>query len=108
MKPNIETQASLTKSTTFKTACLAMCKKVINRVQQAKNTLLSEYRDLFVGQEHSLRLALIEAEALAWETEFPHLVFPDLALEKVQSLASWRQRQSAVRNNNQPIHALAF
>ena len=44
-----------------------------------------------------LRLALTEAEALAWQTDFPHLFFPALAAEKAQAAVAWHQRQRAVR-----------
>jgi hypothetical protein len=43
-----------------------------------------------------LRLVLNEAEALAWQTRFPHLFFPALAVEKVQEAAAWDSRQRAV------------
>jgi len=33
--------------------------------------------------------ALNEAEAAAWQTMFPHLVFPALATEKVQAAIAW-------------------
>jgi hypothetical protein len=44
-----------------------------------------------------LKLALNEAEALAWQTDFPHLFFPALAMEKAQATVAWHQRQRAVR-----------
>ncbi len=44
-----------------------------------------------------LHLALNEAEALAWQTGFPELVFPVLAREKVSNLAAWRNRQHFIR-----------
>jgi len=47
-----------------------------------------------------LRLALNEAEALAWQTDYPHLVFPTLAMEKAQGLAAWNQRQRAIRGTS--------
>jgi hypothetical protein len=43
-----------------------------------------------------LRLALNEAEALAWQTLYPHLVFPDLAAEKVRGVAAWNSRQQLI------------
>lgn len=43
------------------------------------------------------RLALNEAEALAWETGFPHLVFPTLAVEKVQAVCRWHKRQTSIQ-----------
>jgi len=52
-----------------------------------------------------LHLALNEAEALAGETGFPLLVFPELAREKAESVAAWGRRQQAVRQT--PVLALA-
>jgi hypothetical protein len=52
-----------------------------------------------------LRLALNEAEALAWQTGFPQLVFPSLAAEKAQGVSQWYRRQNAIRRRN---GALAF
>jgi hypothetical protein len=43
------------------------------------------------------RLALTEAEALAWQTEHPQLFFPALAREKVQAVAVWQARQDSLR-----------
>jgi hypothetical protein len=43
-----------------------------------------------------LRLALNEAEALAWDASFPHLWFPLLAEEKAQEVAAWHAHQSAI------------
>jgi hypothetical protein len=48
------------------------------------------------------RLALNEAEALAWQTGVPHLVFPELADEKIRELAAWRERQMAVWGGRTP------
>lgn len=44
-----------------------------------------------------LRLALNEAEALAGQTPFPELFFPELAAEKARALQAWSGRQEAVR-----------
>ena len=38
-----------------------------------------------------------EAEALAWQTGYPHLFFPALATEKVQAAAGWNARQQFIR-----------
>jgi len=52
------------------------------------------------SQEHLLELALNEAEALAAQTGYPHLVFPVLAAEKVRSVAAWDARQQRVRRKH--------
>jgi len=49
------------------------------------------------AQRKLVELALNEAEALAWQTPFPQLVFPTLAEEKATALANWRARQDALR-----------
>lgn len=46
-----------------------------------------------------LHLSLNEAEALAWDTGFPHLVFPLLAEEKAQRAEVWVNRQRRIRQD---------
>jgi hypothetical protein len=48
---------------------------------------------------HLAYLALKEAEALAWETGFPALFFPELAEEKLNQLRHWESRQRSVPKN---------
>jgi hypothetical protein len=43
---------------------------------------------------------LNEAEALAWQTAYPHLLFPSLAVEKIQSVAAWQARQRLVHQQH--------
>jgi len=50
-------------------------------------------------QRKLVDLALNEAEALAWQTPFPHLVYPVLAEEIAETLAKWREKQDAIRRN---------
>jgi hypothetical protein len=73
------------------------CDKVLARIARVKAAILAESRDLLVIHQHLITLALNEAEALAWQTRFPHLVFPELAMEKVQAVVDWSQRQSRRR-----------
>src|SRR5262245_51841519 len=80
--------------------------KCLRRVlARARETVLAEYA--FLAGEHGrlLRLALNEAEALAWQTEYPHLFFPALAAEKAQAAVSWHRRQRALQRTG---HELAF
>ena len=53
-----------------------------------------------------LQLTLNEAEAVAWESGFPHLTFPLLAEEKARKAAAWIERQQAVREQT-GVFALA-
>jgi hypothetical protein len=73
------------------------CDTVREAVSKAKQKLLNDYRELVGEHFHLLRLALNEAEALAWDTEFPHLFFPALAVEKAHRAVNWHQRQRALR-----------
>ena len=81
---------------TFTTFCANYCRKLLSEIQRTKQDLVNQFRKTFAGQEQLLRLALNEAEAMAFLTEYPHLVFPDLAMEKVQSAADWQRHQQAL------------
>jgi hypothetical protein len=76
--------------------CLDSCDKALNQIQRVKQAILAQFRDLKSEHEHALRLALNEAEALAWETAYPQLVFADLAEEKARALSAWSERQRTI------------
>jgi len=69
-------------------ACLSSYRKLVAQIERAKQTILAEFNGTVQAQEHLLRLALNEAEVLAWQSGFPELVFADLAMEKVQAVAA--------------------
>jgi hypothetical protein len=50
----------------------------------------------FKGPTELCLLVLKEAEALAWDTGFPELFFPQLAHEKLAHLRQWRSRQQSI------------
>ena len=77
-------------------ACMGSCRKLAGRIEQAREQLFSDLRETFQVPERLFQLALGEADALAWQTGFPNLVFPDLAMEKVQSAADWHARQQSL------------
>lgn len=91
---------------TFAKACLASCQKVLTQIKKVKDGIFEESHAAFGTHEHLLRLALNEAEALAWQTAYPHLVFPDLATEKVRAVIAWENRQQAL-GQGVPIVTLA-
>lgn len=76
--------------------CLASCRRILDRLAGARQAIFDEWRLAFKSQERALRLALNEAEAAAWQTVYPHLVFPTLAMEKVQAAAAWSAHQRRV------------
>ncbi|SRR5882724_7826340 len=74
-------------------ACLSSYRKLVAQIERAKQAILTEFSGTVQAQEHLLRLALNEAEALAWQTGFPQLVFADLAMEKAQAVAARLAKQ---------------
>jgi len=92
-----QTQDHTSASGTFKRICLASCRKLLAQIDATKNAILAEFRNIAGGQERMLRLALNEAEALAWQTEYPHLVFPTLATEKAEAVIAWQAREQSIQ-----------
>ena len=70
---------------------------VVGGATQIKGAILAEFGELVRAEPRMLDLALKEAEALAWQTQYPVLVFPTLAEEKVRAVAAWITHQQAVR-----------
>jgi hypothetical protein len=97
MKSNTETlldQANETHS--FSRACLATCEELLNQIENARQAVVTEFKETVQTHDRVFQLAMKEAEALAWQTDYPHLVFPMLAAEKAQAVANWQQHQQAV------------
>jgi hypothetical protein len=80
--------------------CLQSCRKLLAGIEQAKNKVLNEFHVTLEPHHKSFQLALNEAEALAWQTAYPHLVFPTLAVEKIQTVAAWQARQHSLRQRH--------
>jgi hypothetical protein len=76
--------------------CVQSCKKLLAGIERAKKGIAAEFREIVESNQKSFQLALNEAEALAWQTDYPQLVFPDLAVEKIQAVATWQTRQQSV------------
>jgi hypothetical protein len=86
----------------FARVCVACGQKVLEQVRRTKATILKQAANELKVQRHALQLAVNEAEALAWQTLYPHLVFPALAVEKVQAVAAWSARQRALLRHLPP------
>ena len=86
--------------------CVQSCKQLLAGIQLVRNRVTNEFHDTYEAHEQLVRLALNEAEALARETAYPHLLFPALATEKVQAVATWQTRQRAIRRSH-PVFAEA-
>jgi hypothetical protein len=76
---------------------IASSEKLIVGIEQAKRELAAEHQ--FALPERLFRVALSEAEALAWETEYPQLVFPSLAEEKIEAISAWYEHGGFLRSN---------
>lgn len=77
----------------------------VSALAEVRRQIESEFSQLESEQPRMLRLALNEAEAVAEETGFPELLFPALAAEKAQAVASWLQKQKCIRA---PAYSIAF
>src|SRR5208282_6627659 len=82
---------------TIANRCLQSCKKLLAGIEQTKKRIAAEFREIVESNQKSFQLALNEAEALAWQTDYPQLFFPALAVEKVQAVAAWQTRQQSVQ-----------
>jgi hypothetical protein len=80
--------------------CSECYQKLAARIEQVKANLLAEPYGTAGASKRLLRLALGEAEALAWQTGYPHLLFPALAAEKIQAATEWNARQKLLRLKN--------
>lgn len=78
--------------------CLNSCRKLLAQIDAIKQSLISDYRPVLHGQETILHSALNEAEALAWQTPYPHLFFPALAEEKAMAARRWASQQERIRH----------
>jgi hypothetical protein len=90
----------------FSSLCLRSCRKILAEIRKAKDAIFAEARGTLDTHERMLKPALNEAEALAWQTEYPHLLFPALAAEKVHAVAGWNSHQRSVWQTD-PLFALA-
>lgn len=106
MKTTQTNHTNPTADQSLASVCLAACQKLAAQVERAKENLLAEFGETFAANGHLLNHVINEADALAWQTEFPQLFFPALALEKVQAAANWKARQELL-HHRAPLYALA-
>ena len=91
-----ETESVKSNLRNFAEFCSSSCRKIVAQLNRTKNEVVHEFQEAFGIDEHMLQLAVNEAEALAWQSGYPQLVFADLAAEKAQAVVLWNQRQSAL------------
>jgi len=72
-------------------------RNTLEAIAKVRALVEGEFLILRQREPRLLRQALNEAEAIAWQTGFPQLVFPSLALEKARAVATWENRQRTMR-----------
>ena len=95
-----DTNEIVTEKQTLTNRCVQSCKQLLAGIDAARNRITNEFHETLEANGQLVRLALNEAEALAWETDFPHLLFPALAVEKVQAVATWQTRQRSLQRHH--------
>lgn len=93
---NINAKEKLTEQT-IANLCAQSYKKLLAGIEQAKDKIASEFQDTLELHGQLFQLAMNEAEALARQTDYPHPLFPSLAMEKIQTVAAWQTRQQSLR-----------
>jgi len=85
----------------------AACAKLARQLEAVKQTVIEEFKAGFEPQNRLLHHMIAEADALAWQTDYPHLLFPVLAAEKAQRAAEWKARQQLLWRSQDVAYALA-
>lgn len=88
--------SGMSAGTAFSKACRKCYNAIVAQIRHAREAILAEARETAAVKERSLRLAVNEAEGLAWQTMYPQLVFPNLAVEKIQHAMQWARRQRRI------------
>jgi hypothetical protein len=83
-------------------ACGRCYQRALGRLTAVKARIEREFGQAVAGYNPLLKAALVEAEALAWQTPYPHLLFPVLAEEKAAEARKWAVRQRAIWERNLP------
>ena len=84
----------------FASACLTSFQKFKAQIDRVKDSILLEFHEKFEANKQLLIRAINEAETLAWQTGYPQLVFPTLAMERVQAVAGRDTGQKVIQQNN--------
>ena len=105
MNAQLITPLNASRSSNFKSVCAASCRKIFEQIEKVKVRIVSEFREGLAEDQRLLELAVNEAEALAWQSGFPQLFFPALAVEKAHAILNWHSRQQYLRRD--PLLALA-
>lgn len=78
---------------------------ISSQIASVKREVFAEFQPALGANEQLLRLAIVEAEALARQTEYPQLLFPVLAAEKARKAARWQFHQQFLLRSNEALAA---
>jgi len=92
-----QTYENVSAKKTIAGRCAQSCRNFLAGIEQTKNKIANEFQETLESHAQLFQLALNEAEALAFQTAYPHLVFPSLAAEKIQAVSAWQSRQQLLR-----------
>ncbi|HEY5909379.1 MAG TPA: hypothetical protein VJA21_02115 [Verrucomicrobiae bacterium] len=102
-KPNVNGTSGLAREPHgLGATCLRCYERVLRGLGAVKVKTEREFGRAMAGYEQLLKAAVNEAEALAWQTSYPHLLFPTLAEEKAAAAQQWVARQRAIREQALP------
>jgi hypothetical protein len=102
MKTTIQEKDQTDTRLNFSQRCVDSCRKILAQLENVKAQVVAEFRGQLDGHQRLLELAVNEAEALAWQTDFPELLFPTLATEKAGEVTGWHLRQQSLRRRMAP------
>jgi len=105
MKTNLQNE-NVNAEQTVGSRCVQSCKKLLAGIEQAKNKIAADFQETLGAHAQLFQLALKEAEALAFQTPYPQLVFPALAMEKIQAVSAWQARQERLQQRQSIFSAV--
>ncbi len=81
----------------LRAACAHCYQEVLGGLNAVKVGIERELGQEMAGYERLLKAAINEAEAVAWQTPYPHLFFPVLAEEKAAEARQWVGHQRTIQ-----------
>jgi len=102
---NAQQENNVNYNGTLPAARVAVEGTISNQLNTVKHQIFREFQGELGPNDQLLRLALIEADALARQTEYPELIFPLLAAEKAEKAARWQFRQQFLLRSNYALAA---
>lgn len=91
----------------FFAACFHCYRRAVRGIQRLRQTMLAQLEGTSSELQQAATRALQEAEALAWQTPVPHLVFPTLAEEKITQARQWAFHQQRIQRQSRRLWPLA-